>query len=96
MTNKNNNTEDMDANISPEERSLLDESIENSMTQDNLELKHSSLDSTDEDGELLNENSTAFDVSGKDLDIPGAEDDDANEEIGEEDEENNIYSLPDQ
>ena len=96
MTDKNNNTDDMDANISPEERSLLDESIENSMTQDNLELKHSSLDSTDEDGELLNENSTAFDVSGKDLDIPGAEDDDANEEIGEEDEENNIYSLPDQ
>lgn len=28
-----------------------------------------------------------------DLDIPGAEDDDANEEIGEEDEENNYYSL---
>ena len=28
-----------------------------------------------------------------DLDIPGAEEDDANEEIGEEDEENNYYSL---
>lgn len=28
-----------------------------------------------------------------DLDIPGAENDDANEEIGEEDEENNYYSL---
>jgi hypothetical protein len=30
---------------------------------------------------------------GEELDIPGAEDDDANEAIGEEDEENNYYSL---
>lgn len=86
----------MDSNISPEERSLLDESIENSMTQDNMELKRSSVDTTDDDGELLNENSAVFDISGKDLDIPGVEDDDENEEIGEEDEENNSYSLPDQ
>lgn len=34
-----------------------------------------------------------LDVTGEDLDVPGAEDDDANEEIGEEDEENNYYSL---
>lgn len=32
-------------------------------------------------------------VTGDDLDVPGAEDDDANEDIGEEDEENNYYSL---
>jgi hypothetical protein len=32
-------------------------------------------------------------LDGEDLDIPGAEDDDANEEIGEEDEENNYYSI---
>jgi hypothetical protein len=31
--------------------------------------------------------------AGGDLDIPGAELDDVNEEIGEEDEENNYYSL---
>jgi hypothetical protein len=30
---------------------------------------------------------------GKDLDVPGSEEDDENEEIGEEDEENNYYSL---
>ena len=35
------------------------------------------------------------DRSGDDLDVPGSEEDDANEEIGEEDEENNSYSLPD-
>jgi hypothetical protein len=32
-------------------------------------------------------------VTGDDLDVPGSEDDDANEDIGEEDEENNYYSL---
>jgi hypothetical protein len=32
-------------------------------------------------------------TNGEDLDVPGAEDDDLNEEIGEEDEENNYYSL---
>ena len=32
-------------------------------------------------------------LTGEDLDIPGAELDDADEEIGEEDEENNYYSL---
>ncbi len=32
-------------------------------------------------------------VTGDDLDVPGAEEDDSNEEIGEEDEENNYYSL---
>jgi hypothetical protein len=32
-------------------------------------------------------------VSGDDLDVPGAELDNVNEEIGEEDEENNYYSL---
>jgi hypothetical protein len=32
-------------------------------------------------------------ISGEDLDIPGAELDNPNEEIGEEDEENNYYSL---
>jgi hypothetical protein len=41
---------------------------------------------------MLNETS---DRSGSDLDIPGSEEDDANEKIGEEDEENNSYSLPD-
>jgi hypothetical protein len=33
------------------------------------------------------------DVAGEDLDVPGSEADDQNEEIGEEDEENNYYSL---
>ena len=32
-------------------------------------------------------------VTSDDLDVPGSEDDDDNEDIGEEDEENNYYSL---
>ena len=41
----------------------------------------------------MNEKDFEDDLSGGDLDIPGAELDDSNEEIGEEDEENNYYSL---
>lgn len=52
------------------------------------------LDNTDEDGEPLNEVSDGV-QTGDGLDVPGSEDDDANEAIGEEDEENNYYSLGD-
>jgi hypothetical protein len=50
------------------------------------------LDRTDDEGTALNEE---IDQSGKELDVPGSEEDDANEEIGEEDEENNPFSLND-
>src|SRR5688572_28185796 len=40
-----------------------------------------------------NEKDFEEDVSGADLDVPGSEEDDAQEEIGSEDEENNYYSL---
>jgi hypothetical protein len=39
------------------------------------------------------EDETLFEDPAKDLDVPGAELDDADEAIGEEDEENNYYSL---
>jgi hypothetical protein len=44
---------------------------------------------------LNNEKDFNDDVSGSDLDIPGAEMDDNQENIGSEDEENNYYSLGD-
>jgi len=81
--------------ISPVERDLLDDSMDNSLTEDNINLKRSALDNTDNEGELLNEGSMADDISGEDLDVPGSEDDDENEMIGEEDEENNSYSQAD-
>ncbi len=43
--------------------------------------------------EEYNEKDFKDDHSGNDLDIPGSELDDAQEEIGSEDEENNYYSL---
>ena len=53
-----------------------------------------SLDSTDNEGDPLNEKSAAR--TGSDLDTSGVDEDDLNESIGEEDEENNIYSLGDE
>ena len=78
--------------ISREESELLDHAGEE---EEELELRRSELDSTDEDGTPLNEQSSHDAGSGKDLDVPGSNDDDDNEDIGEEDEENNSYSLKD-
>jgi len=58
-------------------------------------LHRAQLDNTDDEGDLLNEVSTETNYSGSDLDIPGSEDDDELEDIGEEDEENNGYSVAD-
>lgn len=87
--------EAMDADVTPEERALLDQSIENGLSTDNNNISRAILDNTDEDGELLEGASAAADFSGDELDIPGAELDDDNEMLGEEDEENNSYSQAD-
>jgi len=80
-----------DADVTKEDLELLDYADQDA---NEPQLQRASLDSTDDDGDPLNEvNSLKSDVSGSDLDIPGAEDDDDNEAIGEEDEENNYYSL---
>jgi hypothetical protein len=81
-----------DANVSELEKDLLKNSASSMDTQDDIQLRQAKLDQTDEDGTALNETT---DQSGKQLDVPGSEDDDANEEIGEEDEENNPFSLND-
>ncbi len=82
---------DEDSDVTEEEKEAL-ERAEQMDTPDNEELYGAELDDTDFDCEKLNESE---DFSGKDLDVPGTEDDDENEEIGEEDEENNEYSLGD-
>jgi hypothetical protein len=43
--------------------------------------------------EMMNEKSFKDDLVGDDLDVPGSEMDDADENIGNEDEENNYYSI---
>jgi hypothetical protein len=81
-----------DSDVTEEEKKLLQQT-EDVDSQDNENLYLGELDDTDFDGEKLNEDSD--DISGDDLDVPGAEADDPNEDIGEEDEENNEYSLGD-
>jgi hypothetical protein len=61
--------------------------------KDDINLLEAALDHIDEDGTPLNEGSFKNNVTGADLDVPGAEEDDEDEGIGEEDEENNEYSL---
>lgn len=65
----------------------------NDMPGDDRQLRKAALQSTDDDGTPLNEGSFDKDISADDLDVPGASLDDADEKIGEEDEENNEYSL---
>lgn len=85
--------ENQAASISTEERELLDTSQTTSL-EDQV-LQSAVLDNKDSDGESLNVSSFAEDSSGRDLDVPGAEEDDDMEDIGEEDEANNPYSLSD-
>jgi hypothetical protein len=83
-----------EADITPEDLRMLESTDQNMDTPDARNLVYSSLDNTDLDGDPLNaDNSLMDDVAGTDLDIPGASADDRDELIGEEDEENNLYSL---
>ncbi|TMI69265.1 MAG: hypothetical protein E6H09_20170 [Bacteroidetes bacterium] len=79
------------SNVTEEEKIALQDAADKTpYVKDEENLAKAKLDNRDDDGELLNER---VNVSGSDLDIPGSEDDDAQEEIGEEDEENNSFSL---
>ncbi len=83
-----------DADVTNEDLRILDAAEQNMDTTDSVNLQHASLDSVDDDGDPLNEVSSLNEnMTGEDLDIPGGSADDANERIGEEDEENNYYSL---
>ena len=81
-----------DNNVSRIENQLLTAAADTMPTDEQLRLQQATLDQFDEEGEPLNEQSG---LSGSDLDVPGSEEDDLNEEIGEEDEENNHYSQSD-
>lgn len=86
-------TSDTSVNVTRQEKDLLDEA--GTAIPDDQQLKMAELDAEDDDSEPLNEGSLGSIHSAADLDVPGAEIDDANEKIGEEDEENNDYSLGD-
>ncbi len=83
-----------DADVTDEDLRMLDAADQNMDTTDSANLQQATLDSTDADGDPLNEKgSLNTDMTGDDLDVPGSGADDADEAIGEEDEENNYYSL---
>ena len=82
-----------EADVSATERTLLRRADEDMPVEDDPRLRQAELDKTDAEGDLLNEGSLATSVSGADLDMAGTDADDPMEAIGEEDEENNAYSL---
>ncbi len=83
------------SNVTAAEKKLLKKSAGHQPTDETADFNNMVLDEKDNDGELLNEKSIKQDRSGEDLDTPGADLDDDDENIGEEDEENNIYSQRD-
>jgi hypothetical protein len=85
---------DPDADVTPEDLMMLDRADRGVDESDDAQAPlRAQLDETDEDGDPLNEASGREGYMGDDIDVPGSETDDANENIGEEDEENNYYSL---
>jgi hypothetical protein len=84
---------DTETNVTNMERAVLERADQDMPTEDDTRLRQAELDNEDYEGEILNEGSLASDVSGSDLDESGTDSDDPMESIGEEDEENNHYSL---
>lgn len=84
-----------EADVTEEDLELLGDKDEDQDGGDDEDMKGSSLDNTDNDGDPLNEASGNDIKTGADLDVPSSELDDTNEDIGEEDEENNYYSQSD-
>ena len=87
-----NNADVTGSDVSNQEKELLKKSIAHQRNGESWDVEGITLDEKDDDGELLNEQSIRNSLSGEDLDVPGADLDDDNENIGEEDEENNMYS----
>jgi len=84
-----------DADVTPAEKAMLANLDQRQADSEDLVLREAALDNRDEDGTPLNEKGFGRDLSGEDLDVPGADADDDDEAIGEEDEENNEYSIDD-
>lgn len=77
-----------------DDESPQDELEESDITAEDIEaLGPRDLSMDGGDDEELKHRTHPVDFSGDDLDVPGSEDDDEAENIGSEDEENNLYSL---
>lgn len=86
-----NEVNEHDGNVSAQERELLEQSANSDPAyRDERNFQRTALDDRDADGVPLNEDDRI-----EDLDVPGSELDDEQEETGAEDEENNAYSKGD-
>jgi hypothetical protein len=81
-----------DSDLADEEKNLLENADTTMPTDIEKRLTASSTDNKDFEGEELEEKSFSDDVTGINLE-PGSNSDNRNESLGEEDEENNLYSL---
>ena len=85
--------EGTEADVSEEERKVLEDASYSRSEGDEANLQQASLDTTDFDGEPLNEESFGSVRSGAGLDIPEEVDETNTESMGQGDEENKYYSL---
>lgn len=83
-----------EADVTKEDLAILgDPDQDMDLGEDEL-VKKEGLDDTDTDGDPLNEAAVDESSTGDDLDIPDADDDDPRKDpLGQDDEENNYYSL---
>jgi hypothetical protein len=84
-----------ESDITNEERQTLEMGQDYMPTRDEAYLRQASLDSTDHEGERLNEKSFGEERSGSDLDTATADEDHdtTHDALGQDDEENKTYSL---
>jgi hypothetical protein len=82
-----------EADITAEDKEMLETAEEFYPSQDENKLQQATMDHTDFQGEELNEESFGEDRIGNDLDVPGAIDETRTTSLGQGDEENKYYSL---
>ena len=82
-----------EADITRAEKQTLARSEDYMPTRDEAQLQRASMDSTDFEGEPLNERSFGEERSGSDLDIPGRINETRTDALGHGDEENKHFSL---
>ena len=71
----------------------LEGDIEDLIDDNKQQIEEPPNELNDEFDEAMKNRTTRADFSGSDLDVPGSELDDEREQVGSEDEENNLYSL---
>lgn len=82
-----------EADISKDDKTALETAETYMPTRDDDRLHQARMDTTDFEGEELNEDSFGEDKSGRDLDIPANTDETRTDAMGQGDEENKHYSL---